>query len=81
MIHAFVQFFMSLPGVFALAALDSTFFFTLPLGIDAVVVIMAARRGIFFWFTPILATIGSLETVADVSMLLRRAAAPAEAAR
>jgi membrane protein YqaA with SNARE-associated domain len=60
MIHAFVHFFMSLPGVFALAALDSTFFFTLPLGIDAVVVIMAARSGAYFFLTPILATIGSL---------------------
>jgi membrane protein YqaA with SNARE-associated domain len=60
MIHAFVHFFVSLPGVVALAALDSTFFFTLPLGIDAVVVILAARRGIYFWLTPVLATAGSL---------------------
>jgi membrane protein YqaA with SNARE-associated domain len=60
MIHAFVHFFVSLPGVFALAALDSTFFFTLPLGIDAVVVILAARRGVYFWLTPLLATAGSL---------------------
>jgi membrane protein YqaA with SNARE-associated domain len=60
MIRAFVHFFVSLPGVVALAALDSTFFFTLPLGIDAVVVILAARRGVYFWFTPLLATAGSL---------------------
>lgn len=60
MIHAFVRFFVSLPGVVALAALDSTFFFTLPLGIDAVVVILAARRGVYFWLTPLLATGGSL---------------------
>lgn len=60
MIHAFVHFFVSLPGVVALAALDSTFFFTLPLGIDAAVVILAARRGVYFWLTPLLATAGSL---------------------
>jgi membrane protein YqaA with SNARE-associated domain len=60
MIHGFVHFFVSLPGVVALAALDSTFFFTLPLGIDAVVVVLAARRGRYFWMTPLLATAGSL---------------------
>jgi membrane protein YqaA with SNARE-associated domain len=60
MIHGFVHFFVSLPGVVLLAALDSTFFFTLPLGIDAVVVILAARRGAYFWLTPVLATAGSL---------------------
>jgi membrane protein YqaA with SNARE-associated domain len=60
MIHAFVHFFVSLPGVVALAALDSTFFFTLPLGIDAAVIILAARGGVYFWLTPLLATAGSL---------------------
>lgn len=60
MIHAFVHFFVSLPGVIALAALDSTFFFTLPLGIDAVVIILASRGGVYFWLTPLLATAGSL---------------------
>jgi membrane protein YqaA with SNARE-associated domain len=60
MIHAFVHFFVSLPGVVALAALDSTFFFTLPLGIDAAIVILAARGGVYFWLTPLLATAGSL---------------------
>src|SRR5258708_7494789 len=60
MVHGFVQFFVSLPGVVLLAALDSTFFFTLPLGIDAVVVMLAARRGVYFWMTPLLATAGSL---------------------
>jgi len=60
MIHAFVHFFVSLPGVVALAALDSTFFFTLPLGIDAAIIILAARGGVYFWLTPLLATAGSL---------------------
>jgi membrane protein YqaA with SNARE-associated domain len=60
MIHGFVHFFVSLPGVFVLAALDSLFFFTLPLGIDAVVMLLAARRGFHVWTTPLLATAGSL---------------------
>jgi membrane protein YqaA with SNARE-associated domain len=60
MIHGFVQFFVSLPGAFVLGLLDATFFFTLPLGIDAVVVALAARRGVYFWMTPLLATAGSL---------------------
>jgi membrane protein YqaA with SNARE-associated domain len=60
MIHAFVRFFVSLPGAFVLGLLDATFFFTLPLGIDAVIVTLAARRGVYFWMTPLLATAGSL---------------------
>jgi membrane protein YqaA with SNARE-associated domain len=60
MIRAFVQFFVSLPGVVVLAALDSTFFFTLPFGIDAAVVLLGARQGAYVWLTPLLATAGSL---------------------
>lgn len=60
MIHGFVHFFVSLPGVFVLALLDSTLFFTLPLGIDAAVALLGARRGVFAWLAPTLATAGSL---------------------
>jgi membrane protein YqaA with SNARE-associated domain len=60
MIHGLVHFFVSLPGAFVLGVLDAAFFFTLPLGIDAVIVTLAARRGIYFWLTPLLATAGSL---------------------
>ena len=60
MIHGFVHFFVSLPGVFLLALLDSTFFFTLPLGVDAAIVLLGARRGVFVWLTPLFATTGSL---------------------
>ena len=60
MIHGLVHFFVSLPGAFVLGLLDATFFFTLPLGIDAVMVTLAARRGIYFWLGPLLATAGSL---------------------
>jgi membrane protein YqaA with SNARE-associated domain len=60
MIRSFVQFFLSLPGIFVLGFLDSTFFFTLPLGIDAAVVTLAGRGAGFVWFAPLLATAGSL---------------------
>jgi membrane protein YqaA with SNARE-associated domain len=47
-------------GVVVLAALDSTLFFNLPLGIDAVVIILAARMGELAWVVPLLATGGSV---------------------
>jgi membrane protein YqaA with SNARE-associated domain len=52
--------FTSVPGVFLLAALDSTFFFSLPLGIDAAVIFMAARGAGFAFTAPWIATAGSL---------------------
>ena len=42
-------------GVVVLAALDSTVFFSLPFGIDAVVVILAARQPGLAWYVPLLA--------------------------
>ena len=47
-------------GVVILAALDSTLFFTLPFGIDAAVIILAARLQTFWWAAPLLATFGSV---------------------
>ena len=47
-------------GVVVLAALDSTLFFSLPLGIDAVVVLLSARLKELAWIVPLLATAGSL---------------------
>jgi membrane protein YqaA with SNARE-associated domain len=47
-------------GVLVLAALDSTLFFSMPFGIDAVVIIVAARPGIMPWIVPLLATAGSV---------------------
>jgi membrane protein YqaA with SNARE-associated domain len=46
-------------GVVVLAALDSTLFFSFPLGIDAVVIILAARLHDTAWIVPLLATAGS----------------------
>ena len=47
-------------GVVVLAALDSTLFFSLPLGIDTAVIVLAARLRDFWWTVPLLATFGSL---------------------
>jgi membrane protein YqaA with SNARE-associated domain len=54
------SFFLSSWGVFLLAALDSSVLFSLPFGIDAAVVILAARAGQSFWLYPLLADAGSL---------------------
>jgi membrane protein YqaA with SNARE-associated domain len=55
-----IALFASPVGVVILAALDSTLFFSLPLGIDAAVVILAARLGDTWWIVPLLATMGSV---------------------
>ena len=47
-------------GVVVLAALDSTLFFSLPFGIDAAVIILAARIRELWWLVPLLATAGSV---------------------
>src|SRR6266508_6633720 len=52
--------FASPVGVIVLAALDSTLFFNLPLGIDAVVIILAARSADSAWTVPLLASAGSV---------------------
>jgi len=55
-----IALFASPLGVFVLGALDSTLFFSLPLGIDAAVVILAAQLGALWWIPALLATFGSL---------------------
>jgi len=55
-----VAFIASPLGIVALAALDSTVFFTFPGGVDAAVVILAARGGAFPWIATLLATAGSV---------------------
>jgi membrane protein DedA with SNARE-associated domain len=52
--------FASPVGVFVLAALDSTLFFSLPFGIDFVVILMAARLRTLAWVVPLLASAGSV---------------------
>ena len=52
--------FASPVGVFVLAFLDSTMFFSLPFGIDAAVIILAARSESLAWMVPLLAMVGSV---------------------
>jgi membrane protein YqaA with SNARE-associated domain len=47
-------------GVIVLAALDSTLFFSLPFGIDAAVILLAARLRDSWWIVPPIATAGSV---------------------
>ncbi len=56
----FLGFFLTWWGAATLAALDSSMLFFLPLGIDTVVVYLAARDSTFFWIYPVLAAAGSL---------------------
>jgi membrane protein YqaA with SNARE-associated domain len=55
-----VTLFASPIGIVVLAALDSTLFFSLPFGIDAAVIILAARLRDLWWVVPLLATLGSI---------------------
>jgi membrane protein YqaA with SNARE-associated domain len=47
-------------GVFVLAALDSTVFFSVPFGIDAAVIILAAHNEGAAWVVPLVAAVGSM---------------------
>jgi membrane protein YqaA with SNARE-associated domain len=58
--YGFLGYFLTIPGVMVMAALDSSMIFFLPLGIDFVVIIMAARRPHLFWAYTLLATAGSV---------------------
>jgi membrane protein YqaA with SNARE-associated domain len=57
---SFFTFFLTWWGPFLLGALDSSMLFFLPLGIDTVVIYLAARNHDLFWVYPLLATAGSL---------------------
>jgi hypothetical protein len=60
--YSFLGYFLTIPGVVLLAALDSSVIFFLPLGIDFGVIILAARKPELFWLYAILATVGSVST-------------------
>jgi membrane protein YqaA with SNARE-associated domain len=52
--------FTSPVGIVVLAFLDSTLFFSLPLGIDGAVIILSARSDMLAWAVPIITTAGSI---------------------
>src|SRR5437773_612061 len=58
--HAAFGFFLTWWGAYVLAALDASMVFFLPFGIDALVIYLSARHGMFFWIYPLLATAGSV---------------------
>jgi membrane protein YqaA with SNARE-associated domain len=58
--YSFLGYFLTPLGVVLMGVLDSSLVFFLPLGIDFVVIIMAARKPELFWLYATLATIGSM---------------------
>ena len=58
--YSFLGYFLTPPGLMLLAALDSSMVFFLPLGIDFVLILLAARKPELFWLYAVLATIGSM---------------------
>ena len=57
---SFFNFFLTWWGAFVLGALDSSLFFFIPFGTDAVVVYLCARSPALFWLYPLLTTAGSV---------------------
>ena len=58
--YSLLGYFLTPPGLVAMAALDSSLIFFLPLGIDFAVIILAAREPSLFWLYALLATVGSV---------------------
>lgn len=58
--YSLLGYFLTPFGVVLMSALDSSMVFFLPLGIDFVVIILAARKPELFWLYALLATVGSL---------------------
>ena len=73
--HAAFGFFLTWWGAYLLAALDASMVFFLPFGIDAVVIYLSARDGMFFWMYPLLATAGSVTGAAITYWIGRKGGA------
>jgi membrane protein YqaA with SNARE-associated domain len=58
--NSLLGYFLTPAGVLLMGALDASVIFFLPLGIDFVVIIMAARKPELFWLYALLATAGSI---------------------
>jgi membrane protein YqaA with SNARE-associated domain len=58
--YSFLGYFLTPAGLLAMGVLDSSLVFFLPLGIDFVVILLAARKPEWFWLYAILATAGSV---------------------
>jgi membrane protein YqaA with SNARE-associated domain len=66
-------YFLSPLGLVLMGALDASMVFFLPLGIDFVVILMAARRPELFWLYALLATLGSVAGAAGTFWVGRKA--------
>ena len=66
-------YFLSPFGVFAMGVLDASMVFFLPLGIDFVVILTAARHPKWFWLYALLATMGSVAGAAGTFWIGRKA--------
>jgi membrane protein YqaA with SNARE-associated domain len=62
--RAFTAMFLSTGGLIVLAAAESTVFFWFPFGVDAAVILLAARNEERAWLYPLLATLGSVSGTA-----------------
>ena len=58
--YSLLGYFLTPWGLVAMAALDSSLVFFLPLGIDFAVIVLAARQPGLFWLYALLATVGSV---------------------
>ena len=70
--YSFLGYFLTPAGLVLLAALDSSMVFFLPLGIDFVLILLAARKPELFWMYAVLATIGSLAGAAATFWIGRK---------
>jgi membrane protein YqaA with SNARE-associated domain len=66
-------YFLSPVGVVFMGVLDASMVFFMPLGIDFVVIIMAARKPDLFWLYTLLATVGSVIGAAGTFWIGRQA--------
>ena len=66
-------YFLSPLGIVFMGVLDASMVFFLPLGIDFVVIIMAARKPEIFWLYALLATMGSVAGAAGTFWVGRQA--------
>jgi len=71
--NSLLSYFLTPGGLLLMGALDGSLVFYLPLGIDFVVVIMAARKPDLFWLYALLATTGSLIGAGGTFWLGRKA--------
>lgn len=71
-LESFLGYFLTPGGLLLLSAMDSTLVFFLPLGIDFVIIILAARSPEQFWVYALLATAGSVTGAAGTFWIGRK---------